>query len=178
MVRQTSLLLIAFLTFTLSLSIACTVSAQNLVYSVDHEWAQVFINQDGTIDLTYNITITVISGTMRAFDVGQPNRDFTIGETVDQHGNQLNNYKYTPDVASVDFKDPLQVQDSIWFMVTTNVANMIGNDTTNQGNYRLIFPPQWDEDTEIHDVRVQIVLPSSVTGNQIKFDPDHPWDNT
>jgi hypothetical protein len=115
---------------------------------------------------------------MRAFDVGQPNRDFTIGETVDQHGNQLNNYKYTPDVASVDLNQPLQTQDSIWFMVTTNVANLISNDTANPGNYRLIFPPQWDEDTIVHDVRVQIILPPSVTGNQIKFDPDHPWDNT
>jgi hypothetical protein len=177
MVRQT-FLLIALLTFTLALSIVCTANAQNLVYTVDHEWVQIFINQDGTIDLTYNITITVTSGTMRAFDVGQPNRDFTIGETVDQHGNQLNNYKYTPDVASVDLNQPLQTQDSIWFMVTTNVANLISNDTTNPGNYRLIFPPQWDEDTIVHDVRVQIILPPSVTGNQIKFDPDHPWDNT
>jgi hypothetical protein len=177
MVRQT-FLLIAFLTFVLTLSIACTANAQNLIYTVDHEWVQIFINQDGTIDLTYNMTITVTSGTMRAFDVGQPNRDFTIGETVDQHGNQLNNYKYTPDVASVDLNQPLQTQDSIWFMVTTNVANLIANDTTNPGNYRLIFPPQWDENTIIHDVRVQIILPPSVTGNQIKFDPDHPWDNT
>jgi hypothetical protein len=177
MVRQT-FLLIALLTFTLALSIVCTANAQNLVYTVDHEWVQIFINQDGTIDLTYNITITVTSGTMRAFDVGQPNRDFTIGETVDQHGNQLNNYKYTPDVASVDLNQPLQTQDSIWFMVTTNVANLISNDTANPGNYRLIFPPQWDEDTIVHDVRVQIILPPSVTGNQIKFDPDHPWDNT
>ena len=178
MVRYTSFLLFTILTFILALSIACTVSAQNLVYNVDHEWVQVFINQDGTINLTYNITITVTGGTMRAFDVGQPNRDFTIGETVDQHGNQLNNYKYTPDVASVDFKEPLQAQGSIWFMVTTNVANMIANDTTNPGNYRLIFPPQWDEDTSIHDVRVQIVLPQSVTADQIKFDPDYPWNNT
>ena len=159
-------------------SFADTVSTQDLVYSIDHEWIQIFINQDGTIDLTYNITVTVTSGAMRAFDVGQPNRDFTIGETVDQNGNQLDNYKYTPDVASVDFKQPLQVQDSIWFMVTTNVANMIANDSTNAGNYRLIFPPQWDQNTPIHDVRVQIILPSSVTGDQIKFDPNHPWDNT
>jgi len=46
MVRYTSFLLFTILTFILALSIACTVSAQNLVYNVDHEWVQVF-NQPG-----------------------------------------------------------------------------------------------------------------------------------
>lgn len=171
--------LAVILALTVALAVASLACAQDgPVYNVDHEWVQVFINQDGTIDVTYNITVTITGGVMRAFDVAQPNRDFTIGETVDQYGNQLNNYKYNQDVASVDFKTPLQVGDSIWFMVTTNVANMIANDTTNEGNYRIIFPPQWDEDTQIHDVRVQIVLPSGVTGDDIKFDPAHPWQNT
>jgi hypothetical protein len=39
----------------ISLSVGL-VSAQNRVYTFDHEWAQIFINQDGTIDLTYNVT--------------------------------------------------------------------------------------------------------------------------
>ncbi|MCW4002374.1 MAG: DUF2207 domain-containing protein [Candidatus Bathyarchaeota archaeon] len=179
MVKTKTCTITLLLALTVALVAASLASAQDgPVYNVDHEWVQVFINQDGTIDVTYNITVTITANTMRAFDVAQPNRDFTIGETVDQYGNNLNNYKYNPDVASVDFKTPLQVGDSIWFTITTNVANMIANDTTNQGNYRLIFPPQWDKNTQIHDVRVQIVLPPSVTANDIKFDPNHPWQNT
>ena len=126
-------------------------SAQN-IYSVDHEWAQIFINDDGTIDLIYNVTVTVTSGTLHAFDLGQPNQDFTVGEAVDQYGNQLNTYKYTPDVASVDFNQPLTAGETIWYTITTNVAKMIYNDTTNPGNYGMQFIPQWISDVAISDV--------------------------
>ncbi len=84
----------------------------------------------------------------------------TIGQAVDQYGNQLNTYKYTPDVASVDFKQPLNPGDSIWYMITTNVARMISEDTTNPGNYGMIVCPAVGSRTiPISDVRVQIVLP-------------------
>lgn len=143
-------------------------SAQSNLYTVDHEWVQIFINDDGTIDLTYNITVTVTQGRLTAFDVGQPNRDFTIGQAVDQYGNQLYTYSYTPDVASVDFNQKVPAGESIWYTITTNVAGMIYNDTTNPGNYGMQFIPQWISDTAINDVRVQIVLPSGVNVGDVK----------
>ncbi len=77
------------LILTVTLAASSLVNAQNIVYSIDHQWAQVLINQDGTIDLTYNITLTVTSGIIHGFYVGQPKSDFTIGQAVDQNGNQL-----------------------------------------------------------------------------------------
>jgi len=56
MVKKIPLLFVLLLILAVAVSAASSVNAQNLTYSVDHEWAQVFINQDGTIDLTYNIT--------------------------------------------------------------------------------------------------------------------------
>ncbi len=171
MVKQTSLILIVLFIFTLAGSLASNVNAQNLVYSVNHEWAQIFINQDGTIDLTYNITMTVTSGTMHGFYVGQPNSDFTPGQAIDQYGNNLqvvdasNGGDYRVDVT---LNQPLTVGNSVWFQVTTNVAGMIRNDTTNPGNYGMQFIPQWISDVPISDVRVQIVLPPEVTVNDVK----------
>jgi hypothetical protein len=155
------------LMFVLSAS-AGLAGAQNLAYTVDHQWTQVFINQDGTIDLIYNLTLTVTSGTLNSFDVGQPNQDFTIGEAVDQNGRQLNTYKYTADVASVDFAQPLNAGDSIWYTITTNVAGMISNDTQNPGNYGMQFIPQWIDNAPINDVRVLIVLPPGVNTGDVK----------
>jgi hypothetical protein len=155
-------------------------NAQNLVYSVDHEWAQLFINQDGTIDLTYNITLTVSSGVVHGFYVGQPNSDFTRGEAVDQYGHTLavadasSGSDYRIDVT---LDQPLNAGNSIWFTVTTNVAVMIYNDTTNQGNYGMEFAPQWAP-VPINDVRVQIVLPPGVTVNDLKTLPDKFWNST
>ncbi len=162
-------LLLAVFALTLMASIVGVAIGQERVFSVDHEWVQIFINDDGTIDLTYNITLRMIQGTpIRAFDVGQPRQDFTIGEARDQFGNQLNTYKYTSDVASVDFVQPLNPGDSIWYMITTNVAGMISNDTTNPGNYGMQFIPQWLDSQSINDVRVQIVLPQGVQVGDVK----------
>ena len=176
MVKRIFLLAVILALTAASLS-ASLVNAQTRVYTVDHQWSQIFINPDGTIDLTYNMTLTVTQGTINSFDVGQPNRDFTIGEAVDQYGNQLNKYSYTPDVASVDFKQPLNAGDSIWYTITTNVAGMFSNDTTNPGNYGMEFAPQWLS-MPINDVRVQIIMPEGVTVNDVKTLPDKFWNST
>jgi hypothetical protein len=170
MVKRIYLLLAALLTLTFAMSAIISVNAQNIVYSVDHQWAQVLINQDGTIDLTYNITVTVSSGVMHGFYVGQPNGDFTPGQGTDQYGNVLqvvdassgNNYKI-----DVTLNQPLTAGNSVWFTVTTNVAGMITNDTQNPGNLGMQFIPEWT-DVPINDVRVQIVLPPDVTVNDVK----------
>jgi hypothetical protein len=155
-------------------------NAQSIVYSVDHEWAQLFINQDGTVDLTYNITLTVSSGVVHGFYVGQPTGDFTPGEAVDQYGRSLG----VADASSgsdhrvdVTMFQPLNAGNSIWFTVTTNVAGMMSNDTTNPGNYGMEFAPQWTP-VPINDVRVQIVMPPGVTVNDLKTLPDKFWNST
>ena len=154
----------------MTVSAVSSVNAQNLTYTVDHQWTQIFINQDGTIDLTYNITVAVTSGTMHGFYVGQPKADFTPGQGVDQYGNTLqvadtsSGGEYRVDVT---LNPPLTAGNSVWFQVTTNVAGMISNDTQNPGNFGMQFIPQWT-DVTINDVRVQIVLPPGVTTSDVK----------
>jgi hypothetical protein len=162
--------LVSFLTFCIIVaSVAGFANAQSSnLYNVDHEWAQIVINQDGTIDLTYNISLTVTQGRLTAFDVGQPNLDFTIGQAADQYGHQLHTYSYTADVASVDFYQQVNAGESIWYTITTNVAGMIYNDTMNPGNYGMQFIPQWISDTAISDLRVQIILPQGVQVGEVK----------
>jgi hypothetical protein len=163
-----------FLAILIVLSVALMafglVNAQSIVYSVDHQYVQIFINQDGTIDLTYNITLTVTSGTIHGFYVGQPKADFTPGQAIDQYGNNLaltdasSGSDYRVDVT---LNQPLTAGNSIWFTVETNVAGMIGNDTQNPGNLGMQFAPEWT-DVTINDVRVQIVLPAGASANDVK----------
>src|SRR5664280_488086 len=166
MVNRTALFVALLALCIVFASAASVANAQSIVYSVDHEWAQIFINQDGTIDLTYNITVSVSQGTMHGFYVGQPKSDFTPGQALDQYGNPLN----VADASSggdyrvdVTLNQPLTAGQSVWFQVTTNVAGMISNDTQNPGNLGMQFIPQWISDVSISDVRVQIVLPQGVT---------------
>jgi hypothetical protein len=180
MVRRAFLLAVILALTVTSLSVGL-VSAQGRVYTFDHEWAQIFINQDGTIDLTYNVTLTLTSGDdINYVQLGQPKGDFTRGEAVDQYGHQLE----TTDSSSgsnyqvqVNLYQPLTAGNTIWFTVTTNVAGMIYNDTQNPGNYGMEFAPQWMP-VPINDVRVQIVLPPNVAINEVKTLPDKFWNST
>jgi hypothetical protein len=165
--------LAAILALAIALVALSNVNAQTnqtIEYSVDHQWAQIFINQDGTIDLTYNLTVTVTSGAIHGVYVGQPKSDFTPGQAVDQYGNNLQ----TSDASSgsvyrvdVTLNQPLTAGNSIWFTVTTNVAGMISNDTQNPGNLGMEFAPEWMS-VPINDVRVQIVLPPNVAISEVK----------
>lgn len=137
------------------------------VYSVDHEWAQITINQDGTIDLTYNITLTLSSGEdINYFDVGQPKGDFEVGTAIDQYNHTLTTTPNTDEsYVTVKFNSALTAGNSIWFTLTTNVGSMIYNDTTNPGNYGMLFAPQWMQEVPVKDVRVQIILPLQESAN-------------
>ena len=183
MVKRVPLVFAALLALTIAASVASSVNGADIVYSISHEWAQIFINQDGTIDLTYNITLAVASGTIHGFYVGQPKGDFSFSSSqaaVDQYGNSL---EVTDASSGSDYRvdvtlnQPLTAGQSVWFEVTTNVAGMINNDTENPGNFGMQFIPQWTN-IPINDVRVQIVLPPDVTVSDVKTLPDKFWNNT
>ncbi len=175
-------LLVAF-TFTLifAMCLSATVQAWTGTYHLEHEWVKIWINQDGTIDLFYDISLTLDSGdTITRVYVGQPKGDFTIGTAVDSYSNTLT----ATDVSSgsdykvqVDFNWPMAVTETIGFSLTTNVADMIYNDTTNPGNVGMQFTPSW-YDATVKDLRIEIVLPPNVTKNEVKTTQTAYWNNT
>lgn len=148
-----------------------TVAAWSGTYHLDNEWVKIWINQNGTIDLFYNITLTLDSGdNINTITVGQPKADFTIGETIDQDGNNLSAIDVSQGSdfkVKVTLQSPLQAGQTIWFTLTTNVAHMIYNDTQNPGNVGMQFIPTW-YNANIQDLRVSIVLPPNVTTDMVK----------
>ncbi|MCW4009634.1 MAG: hypothetical protein NWF05_03320 [Candidatus Bathyarchaeota archaeon] len=173
--------LLAFLAATLIFSAAATTfsSGQTRVYSFNQEWTKIWINQDGTIDLFYNVSLTLHSGLpINYVTLGQPKSDFIIGETVDQYGNYLDASKASDGTGvKVNLDSPLTEGNTIWFTVITNVAGMISPDSTNPGNLGMMFAPEWQA-VPINDVRIQIVLPPNVTVNEVKTPPNYDWNST
>jgi len=156
-----------------------TVAAQRQ-YQLDHEYAEIWINpEDGTIDLLYDISLTLNSGSaIKYVEIGQPTGDFMIGEAVDQQGHILlttdnsseNDYK-----VGVSLNSPLTAGQTVRFSLITNVAGMIWEDTQNSGNVGIQFTPTWWDEASVLDLRVLIVLPSGVTQDMIKTSVD--WNN-
>jgi hypothetical protein len=159
--------------------IPCFVKAQDIQYHLDHEYATIWINQDGTIDLLYNITITCDQGTIRRVYVGQPNGDFTMGLAEDENGNILQtrdasqgeDYK-----VQVDLYTPITTGQSIQFTLLTNVGYMIWKDDYNPGNAGMQFIPCWWDDGQVYELRVYVALPLNVTDNDVKCQPN--WNGT
>jgi len=181
MVKSHLLLITVFATFTLLMFVG-TATAQRQ-YHLEHEWAKIWINpEDGSIDLLYDISITLDSGPdINYVNIGQPQGDFTRGIAMDQYGHTLS----TSDASSgndykvrVNLYSPLKAGQTVRFNLTTNVADMIWEDTQNPGNVGMQFIPTWWQEASVLDLRVLIVLPSNVTVNQVKTLTGVPWNNT
>ncbi len=168
--------LIMFVTFT---SVA---NAQERVYYFEHEWTKIWINQDGTIDLLYDVNLVLDSGSnINYVLIGQPKGDFYIDKAFDQYGHPLT----TSDASSgsdykvkITFNQPLMAGQSIRFNVTTNVAGMLYNDTMNPGNLGMQFIPTWWEEAVVNDLRIQIILPPNVTTSEVKTTQTAFWNST
>lgn len=153
--------------------------SQTRQYHLGQEWAKIWINQDGTIDLFYNISITLDSGLdINYVYVGQPKADFNIGSAADQYGQTLS----TSDASSggdykvkVNLASPLMAGQTVWFTLTTNVAHMIIEDTENPGNVGMQFVPTWWSEAQVLDLRVSVVLPSGVNESMVRTSVN--WDN-
>jgi len=148
-------------------------AAGQLEYHLNYEWAKIWINQDGTIDLLYNMSVTCDSGVLHWVKVGQPNSDFTINETKDSSGQMLPATN-VGDGVQVDVPD-ISSGQTTRFSVLTNVAKMIYEDAQNPGNVGMQFIPTW-YDVNINNLRVLIVLPTGVTTQNVTTSVN--WNNT
>jgi hypothetical protein len=168
------LFLIAFLVLAISLSCGNAFAA-DIQYHLNFEYAKIWINQDGTIDLLYNMSVTCDSGTIRLVRVGQPKNDFTIGSAEDSAGHTLVAKDTGDSRVEVDLYANISTGETVRFTLLTNVGQMIYNDSEkNPGNLGMEFIPTW-YDVNIDELRVLVVMPAGVTQQNVKTSVD--WDN-
>ncbi len=176
--RLVSIALIVIVLFAVA-GVASSANAQTRNYTFSFEYAKLWINTDATVDLFYNVSLTLVSGPdINYVSLGQPNGDFTVGQAFDQYGNQLQTSKISSNGPAVEMKlnGPLKAGNTIWLTVTTNVGNMLSQDTVNPGNLGMEFAPEWQQ-VPINDVRVQIVMPPNVTTTDVKTLSSNFWQN-
>jgi hypothetical protein len=182
MVKKFLTIVILASILVLSVAVMSAANAQTRMYHLEHEWAQIWINHDGTIDLFYDVNLVLDSGSnINYVLIGQPKGYFYIGEAFDQHSHSLT----TSDASSgsdckvrINLYEPLMAGQAIRFNLTTSVTGMLYNDTTNQGNLGMQFIPTWWEQATVSDLRIQIVLPPNVTVNEVKTTQTAYWNNT
>jgi hypothetical protein len=182
MVKSRHILLTLGIVFFLVALLSNNARAWSGSYHLGQEWVKIWMNQDGTIDLFYNISLTLDSGDNISYvSIGQPNGDFTIGTAKDQYGHTLS----TSDASSgsdykvqVNLNSPLAAGNTVWFTLTTNVANMIYNSTKNLENFDMEFKPMWWVYASVSNLRLSIVMPSGVTVGEVGTPESMFWNGT
>ncbi len=168
-----------------SISCACIASAQaQITYTINKEWARIWINKDGSIDLQYNITMTYLSGSPEGIvTVGMPKSGFQVLNATDLTGASLQfsdvsqNGDYAVDVYLRNRPPPPNVPNT--FIVYAVVPGMIYPDTTNPGNVGMLFyPTTFSTATgSLNDLRVAIILPEGVNSTEVKYPAGTPFNS-
>lgn len=170
-----SIVLTGFLLFSVILFPIYLVGPQSISYHIGHEYAKLWINDDGSIDLLYEIKILVDSGRISSdIFIGMPNEDFTLGEAFTADGTPLTIVKDFEEGAAVDvkLKSPIYAGGNLTFNLTINVEKMVYLDETNPGNVGLQFIPTW-WDGVVEDLRILIILPEGSTSENVRNQPDY-----
>jgi len=158
-----------FLTF-----ISITTAQAEILYHLEHEWVEIWINPDGTIYLLYNISVTCDLGTINYVRVGQPNENFTIESAQDEANRTLNAIDTGEKRVQVYLYTPISSGQTAQFSLMTKVAHMIWEDTPD--NVGMQFTPSW-YDANIVNLRVLIVLPPNVNVSEVHT-TEILWNNT
>ncbi|MCJ7631726.1 hypothetical protein MUP77_04920 [Candidatus Bathyarchaeota archaeon] len=184
--RRVSYLAVIFIILSIQIVlINITIAQAQITYTISKEWAKVWVNQDLSIDVFYNVTLTYLSGAPQGiFQVGMPKGGFQILSAKDISGTSLQ----ASDVSSgglylidVTLKQPVALNQPITFTLFVNVPGMVQLDKTNPGNAGMEFYPSTFTNpppvSSIGDVRVAIVLPQGVNSSQVKYPTDTHFDS-
>ncbi|UCH37705.1 MAG: DUF2207 domain-containing protein [Candidatus Bathyarchaeota archaeon] len=143
---------------------------QTVTYRIDKEWATIWINEDASIELLYNITITYESNALGYITVGMPASGFYIDSVTNLEGAQLT----SDDISSGSnyqieayFGHPMSPGDQDTVIIRAAVPNMVFVDEMNEGNVGMQFTPTYFPE-EVLNLRVAIVPPEGVTEDEIK----------
>jgi hypothetical protein len=154
--------------------IPITTAQTEVLFHLEREWVEIWINQDGTIDLLYNISIACDLGTIHYVLVGQPNENFVIESAQDEANHTLNAKDTGQSRVQVSLYTPISNGQTAQFSLMTEVAHMIWEDTPD--NVGMQFTPSW-YDANIVNLRVLIVLPPNVKLNEVHT-TEVLWNNT
>ncbi len=152
-------------------------------YTVNKKWIRIWINEDGSVDLQYNITLTYISGSPQGIvTVGMPKEGFRIEYARDASGTDLD-YR---DVSEGSFygidvylETPIILNKPNIFLVYAVVPAMVSLDEMNPGNVGMLFSSTDfpDAANPIGNIRAAVVLPKGVATNEVKYLASMAFDN-
>lgn len=168
------LLLIVLLTL-----LVAPVAAQDYRFQVNERLVHVYINDDGSIWIDYNITFTAASGShvLDIIDVGLPNYDYNLSEvSADVGGVKIGDIRHSefvkPGVEIHMGKFTIPAGGTGSLHVLARVRNMVFQDTSDPDYASLRFIPHWYDSSDTYGtMHLEIVVhfPEGVTADESRY---------
>jgi len=166
-----------FLIVNVSLAwIPYSAEASSANFRVDELRATVWINEDGSIDLYYQVKVTCESGTLSNLTMYLPGRKFILGEAFDDQGSEIEvSLGEDGTVPILTFTKPILEGASLRFNFTANVQNMILQEVGSTNKTVLNFTPvTWN--ATVMMIQVFVVLPEGAKADNFTVTP--PFNHT
>jgi len=171
-------LLRSFLLVLALLLVVSPVAAQDWRFQVNERLVHVYVNDDGSVWIDYNITFTPDVGAhvLDIVDVGLPNSDYNLAEVkADVGGVEIRDIRHSEQVSSgVEIhmgKFAIQPGSTGKIHVLARVRNMVFQDTDPE-YASLRFIPHWYDSANAHGtMHLEIIIhfPEGVTGEESRY---------
>ncbi len=180
-VHFSTLILLLSLSISILAGVA-SISKNQITYRVEKEWVQIWVNEDGSIDILYNVTLIYTSGSPEGIiTIGMPKGDFQIQYVKNIEGENLEYQSFSEGEyygIDIQLNKPIELNRRYTIIVYAIVPEMVYKDETNPGNVGLKFYPSTFDDAEapIGNVRVAIALPKEVKEDEVKYLEERKFD--
>jgi hypothetical protein len=175
---RTWLLRLFLIAVLLTLSVA-PVAAQDYRFQVTERLTHVYINDDGSIWIDYDITFTADpnSHTLDIIDIGLPNYDYSLAEaSADVGGVKISDIRHSgwvqPGIEIHMGKFTIPAGGTGKLHVLVRVRNMVFQDTSDPEYASMEFAPHWYESANAHGsmhLEVVVHFPEGVTSDEARY---------
>ncbi len=159
--------------------VAMPVAAQDYRFQVNERLVHVYINNDGSIWIDYNITFTADPGShpIDIVDIGLPNYDYSLAEVkADVGGVAISDIRHSeyvkPGIEVHMGKFTIPPGGTGTLHVLARVRNMVFQDTSDPDYASMEFIPHWYDSANAHGtMHLEIVVhfPEGVTSEESRY---------
>jgi hypothetical protein len=178
--KKSATILVVILLIALGLTtLGPAALAQNYRFNLKQNYVSLYINQDGTVQIVYDLTFANDSGApaIDVVDIGMPNNNYNLSQVTASIGGaaltDISNSPYVkPGIAVGLGSHAIQPGQTGTLHFQATVTNMIYQDTKDSTYASIEFSPTWFDSQFVHgttQLEVNFYFPPGVTSEEPRY---------
>jgi hypothetical protein len=161
------------------MSLAPVAQAQNYSFNLQQNRSSLYINEDGTVQIVYDLTFANDPGAppIDVVDVGMPNNTYSLSQITASIGgaslSDISNSPYVKPGVAVGFGSrTIQPGQTGTLHIEATVSKMLYQDTSDATYASIEFSPTWFNSQFVHgttQLEVNFIFPPGVTSEEPRY---------